>query len=292
MKFKKLFSLAILFLMSIPFNLKVTAINAAKTTQIKTEKQIEINKLPAKSYILMDANSGEILYEKNADEKLPVASLTKIMTMLLVVEAIDEKKISLKDLVTATKNAKPSLYESSLWLKVGEKMSVKDLLKAVVINSANDATRTLAEHVAKSQKNFVNLMNEKAKKLNLKNTHFVNVTGKDSKKHYSSARDFAIVAKELLKHKWILNFTSTITETLRNGKFTLGNTNEMLQSYKGCNGLKTGYTENAGYCSVSTATRKNKTLCAVSLGSKEKNERIKTCTNLLDYGFKKLKNKN
>ncbi len=293
---KKFFSFVLIFISLFPVNFKVTATNVNKEITTKTEKAgnskektDDINELPAKAYILTDYRSGQVLFEKNADEKLPIASVTKIMTMLLVIEAIEEKKISLEDLVTATENAKPANDESSLWLEVGEKMSVRDLLKAVVINSANDAARTLSEYVAGSQEAFVDLMNEKAKKLNLKNTHFVNSTGLHAEEHYSSARDVAIMTKELLKHKWILNYTSTVNGKLRNGEFTLSNTNKMLQSYKGCNGLKTGYTEEAGFCLCSTAIRNNMTLCAVSLGSTTKKERIKTCTTLLDYGFSNFK---
>ncbi len=293
---KKFFSFVLIFIFLFPVNFKVTAKNLNKEITSKTEKTTnskeksdEISELPAKSYILTDYKSGQVLYEKNADEKLPIASVTKIMTMLLVVEAIEEKKISLEDLVTATENAKPSNDESSLWLEVGEKMTVRDLLKATAINSANDAARTLAEYVAGSQEAFVDLMNEKAKHLNLKNTNFVNSTGLHEEEHYSSARDVSIMAKELLKHKWILNYTSTVSGKLRNGAFNLTNTNKMLQSYKGCNGLKTGHTEEAGFCLCSTAIRNNMTLCAISLGSTVKKEVIKTCTNLLDYGFNNFK---
>ena len=294
---KKFFSFVLIFIFLFPVNFKVNATNNNVNTTTKTEKTTNskdkkeaMDELPSKSYILTDYRSGQVLYEKNADEKLPIASVTKIMTMLLVVEAIEEKKISLEDLVTATENAKPANGESSLWLEVGEKMSVRDLLKAVVINSANDAARTLAEYVAGSQEEFVVLMNEKAKKLNLKNTNFVNSTGLHEEEHYSSARDVSIMTKELLKHKWILNYTSTIKGKLRNGAFGLSNTNAiMLQTYKGCNGLKTGYTEEAGYCLCTTAIRNNMTLCAISLGSTTIKERTKTCTTLLDYGFNNFK---
>ena len=307
MKFKKFISYFLVFSFFVPvglFKASAEKINSSKNElvlkkNIKPKKQIEksltkeMDELPAKACILTDYKTGQVLYEKNADKPLAIASLTKIMTMLLVVEAVEEKKISLKDMVAATKNAKPSVEEASLWLKVGEKMSVSDLLKAVAVNSCNDASRILAEYVAKSEKEFVKLMNKRAKELKLKNTNFVNASGLDAKNHYSSARDVATMAKELLKHEWILKYTSIIKETLLKGKkkekFMLNNTNLLLQTYKGCNGLKTGTEEKAGKCLCATAIKNNMTLCAVCLGSKKTEERFQTCASLLDYGFNNFK---
>ena len=290
MNFKRIISFILIFailitsLASTSFFV-VSESNLESTTAKKNVNKLEIDDLPAKSYILTDYRSGQILYEKNADEKRAIASITKIMTILLVVEAIENKKISLEDMVTATESAKPSNYESSLWLQVGEKMSVRDLFKAVTVNSANDAARTLAEYVAGSEESFVELMNKRAEELKLSNTHFVNASGLDEEEHYSTARDIANLTRELFKHKWVINYTSIVKGSLRNGKFLLNNTNKLLQTYKGCNGLKTGTEERAGKCLCATAIRNNIGLCAVALGSTTGSEVCKTCTNLLDYGF-------
>ena len=261
--------------------------NYSKESNINTKKEFSIADLPAKSYSLTQDETGQVLYEKNADEKLPIASITKIMTILLVVEAIKENKISLKDKVTITEDAKPSNHESSIWASVGEVVSLVDLLKATVVNSANDAARSLAIHVAGSEKQFVEIMNKRAKELGMKNTNFTNATGLDEENNYSSARDVSIMAKELLKCSWITNYTTIQYEKggIRDGKINLGNTNKLLTTYKGCNGLKTGTEEKAGKCLCATAVRNKIPLCAVSLGSEKEPDRWKNCTTLLDYGF-------
>ena len=293
-KFKRIFSFVLIFIFAVVLDLKFEKVPAtSKNTSVecsnKIKNKLEINNLPAKSYILMDYKTGQVLYEKNPDEKRRVASITKIMTMLLIAEAVENKKISLNDMAVATKNAKPSVEEASIWLEVGEKMSVKDLLKAVAVNSCNDAARILAEHVAGSEEAFVKLMNKKAKEIGMNNTNFCNASGMDAENHYSTARDIAKLAKEIMKYKWITNYTSLVKGTLKNGKFKLNNTNLLLQTYKGCNGLKTGTTKTAGNCLCATASRNGVFLCAVSLGSETKQDRFKTCKSLLDYGFNSCK---
>ncbi len=286
MNFKKIISFILIFNFLIISSFFIVSESIYKDiSDKKNTYKLEIDELPAESYILTDYRSGQVLYEKNADEKRAIASITKIMTILLIVEAVENKKISLEDMVTATENAKPSNNESSLWLQVGEKMTVRDLFKAVVVNSANDAARTLAEYVAGSEESFVELMNKKAEELKLKNTHFVNASGLDEEDHYSTARDIASLTKELFKHKWVINYTSLVKGSLRDGKYDLNNTNKLLQTYKGCNGLKTGTEERAGKCLCATAIRNNIGLCAVALGSTTGAEVCKACTYLLDYGF-------
>ena len=296
---KKFVSFVLIFIFLIPVNCKFERAYAVipKTKENlfnKYSSKLKSNKtgmddLPAKSYILMDYKTGQVLYEKNPDEKRRVASITKIMTMLLIVEAIENKKLSLDDMAVATENAKPANDEASIWLAVGEKMSVKDLLKAVAVNSCNDAARILAEHVAGSEEAFVKLMNKKAKEIGMNNTHFCNASGMDAECNYSTAKDIAKLAKDIMKYKWISKFTSIDKGTLKNGKFKLSNTNLLIRTYKGCNGLKTATTKTAGNCLCATACRNNMFLCAVSLGSETKQDRFKTCKSLLDYGFNSCK---
>lgn len=255
----------------------------ATCVHVGAEKQ-NISDLPAKSYILMEANTGKILTEKTPDEKMPPASMTKIMTMLLLVERIETENISLRDMVTISKHAN-SMGGSQIWLNVGEQMSVEDLLKAIAVNSANDAAVAIAEYIAGSEEKFVDLMNERAKELGMVNSHFCNASGLDSDEHFSTSRDISIVGKELLKHPMITNYTSIYMDSLRNGETELVNTNKMVRFYEGCNGLKTGTTDNAGSCLCCTATRNNMTLIAVSMGSMTSKDRFDTCRALLDYGF-------
>lgn len=254
---------------------------------VGAEKQ-NINDLPAKSYILVESSTGKVLTEKTPDEKMPPASMTKIMTMLLLVERIEQGKISLTDMVTVSKHAN-SMGGSQIWLNVGEQMSVEDLLKAVAVNSANDAAVAIAECVAGSEEQFVDLMNKRANELGMVNSHFCNASGLDADGHFSTARDISIVGKELLKHSMITKYTSIYMDSLRNGKTELVNTNKMVRFYEGCNGLKTGTTDNAGSCLCCTATRNNMTLIAVSMGSKTSKERFNTCRALLDCGFSEWK---
>lgn len=247
-------------------------------------EDLDISNLPASSYILMEAKTGKILTEKDPDEKMPPASMTKIMTMLLLVEKIELGDISLDEMVTVSKHAN-SMGGSQIWLNTGEQMSVEDLLKAIAVNSANDAAVAIAEHLAGSEENFVDLMNKKANELGMVNSHFCNASGLDADGHFSTARDISVLGKELLKHSMITKYTSIYMDSLKNGKVELVNTNKMVRFYEGCNGLKTGTTDNAGSCLCCTATRNNMTLIAVSMGSKTSKDRFNTCRTLLDYGF-------
>ncbi len=244
----------------------------------------DVADIPAKSAILMDATSGRVLFEKNPDEPMPPASITKIMTLLLVFEAMDEGKLTYTDMVTCSENAN-SMGGTQIWLEVGEQMSAEDLIKATAINSANDAAMALAEHVGGSEMAFVEMMNQKAKDLGMTNTHFVNPTGLDADGHVSTARDIALMSRELLKHKDITKFSTVWMDSLRDGKTGLTNTNKLVRFYKGCTGLKTGTTDGAGSCLSATAERNGLSLIAVSMGSTTSDERFSSCRTMLDYGF-------
>lgn len=244
----------------------------------------DVADIPAKSAILMDATSGRVLFEKNPDEPMPPASITKIMTLLLVFEAMDEGKLTYTDMVTCSENAN-SMGGTQIWLEVGEQMSAEDLIKATAINSANDAAMALAEHVGGSKMAFVEMMNQKAKDLGMANTHFVNPTGLDADGHVSTARDIALMSRELLKHKDITKFSTVWMDSLRDGKTGLTNTNKLVRFYKGCTGLKTGTTDGAGSCLSATAERNGLSLIAVSMGSTTSDERFSSCRTMLDYGF-------
>ena len=241
----------------------------------------------AKSAILIEASTGEIIYEKNSHEKLPPASMTKMMSMLLIIEKIEENKLKWDEMVTASSKAS-SMGGSQIFLEPGEKMSVTELLKGIAIGSGNDATMALAERISGSEEEFVKLMNEKAKTLGLKNTNFKNPTGLDAENHYSSAYDMALIAKELVKHKKILEFTSTYEDYLRqntNNKFWLVNTNRLVRFYQGVDGLKTGFTNEAGYCLTSTAERNSLRLITVVMNEPDSTTRSNETSAMLDYGF-------
>ena len=242
-----------------------------------------------KSAILMDMATGSVLYEQNPHEKLPPASVTKVMTMLLVMEAIDSGKISWDDTVTVSESA-AAKGGSQIYLKVGETMSVSDMLKSVAVSSANDCACALAEHIAGSESAFVEKMNIRAGQLGMKDTHFVNCTGLDddenAKEHLTSAYDIAIMSRELmLNHPDIQKFTTIWMDTVRGGAFGLSNTNKLVRFYPGATGLKTGFTSSAGYCLSATAQRDGLGLIAVILGSKTSQERFAGCKAMLDYGF-------
>ena len=242
--------------------------------------------LDCKSAILMEASTGKVLYEQNADEALPPASVTKVMTLLLVMEAIDEGKIKLDDTVTASAHA-ASMGGSQIFLKEGEQMSVEDMLKSVVIASANDAACALAEFVEGSEEAFVKAMNDRAAELGMKNTVFENTNGLDdtAENHLTSARDIAIMSRELIKHERILEYSSIWMDTVRNGLFGLTNTNRLVRYYKGCTGLKTGSTSKAGFCISATAERNGMSLICVIMGSPTRDVRNAEATKLLDFGF-------
>ena len=240
----------------------------------------------AKSSILMCADTGDIIYEKNAYEHLSPASVTKIMSILLVLEAIDSGKISLEDEVPAGENS-VKMGGSQIWLELGEKMTVNELFKAVVVASANDACTALGEYIAGSSQAFVKLMNEKAQSLGLENTCFENCTGLDDtiKNHYSCAYDLAVIAREVMKHDLIYNYSTIWLDYLRNGKTELNNTNKLVNKYDGITGLKTGTTSKAGFCVCATAEREDMNLIAVVLGADTSEHRFQTASNLLDFGF-------
>lgn len=238
------------------------------------------------SAVLMEAETGTVLYEKNADEALPPASVTKIMTLLLVMEAIDAGTLKWDDTVTASAHA-TSMGGSQIYLKEGEQMTVEDMVKSVVIASANDAAVALAEHIAGSEDVFVDRMNARAKELGMNNTNFENTNGLDdtAENHVISARDIAIMSRELIKHKKVLEYSSTWMDTVRNGEFGLTNTNRLVRFYKGCTGLKTGSTAKAKFCISATAERDGMSLIAVIMASPSRDERNAAAKTLLDWGY-------
>lgn len=238
----------------------------------------------APSAILVEADNFNILYEKNSHEKRSVASITKVMTVLLVMEDIESGQISLKDTVTASKHAS-SMGGSDIWLEEGEQMSLDDMLKATLVASANDAAVALAEYTEGSEDAFVKQMNLKAKELGMKDTVFKNCNGLDEEGNYSSAYDVALMSAELIKHTKVFDYTSIWLDFLRDGKTQIVNTNKLLKSYNGITGLKTGTTSEAGSCISATARRDGMNLIAVSLGCDSTNERFKSASTMLDYGF-------
>ncbi len=242
-----------------------------------------------KGAVLMDVATGTVLYEKNAHERLSPASVTKVMTMLLIMEAIDSGKIAWEDTVTASEAA-AAKGGSQIYLKVGETMTVRDLVKSVAVSSANDAACAMAEHIAGSEAAFVGMMNQRAGELGMKDTNFVNCTGLDdaqeAKNHLTSAYDIALMSRQLLKfHPDIKKFTTIWMDTVRGGQFGLSNTNKMVRFYNGCTGLKTGYTSASGFCLSASAQREGLELIAVVLGCKTSQERFAACKSMLDYGF-------
>lgn len=242
-----------------------------------------------KSAVLMDMTTGTILYEKNAHEKLPPASVTKVMTLLLIMEAIDAGTIGWEDTVT-TSEAAAAKGGSQIFLKVGETMSVTDLVKSIAVSSANDAACAMAEHIAGSEAAFVAKMNEKAAQLGMADTHFVNCTGldddADAAQHLTCAYDIALMSRELmLHHPKIQEFTTIWMDTVRGGTFGLANTNKLVRFYPGATGLKTGFTQKAGYCLSATAQRDGMGLIAVVMGAESSQARFDACKQLLDYGF-------
>ena len=240
--------------------------------------------LPRKSCLLMEASTGKVLYADNQHERLPIASVTKVMATLLIMEALDGGKIALEDTVTVSERA-ASMGGSQVFLEPGEQMSVDDLLKSVIVVSANDATVALAEAIYGSEEAFIAAMNQKGKELGLKNTNFVNTNGLPAQGHYSSAYDVAVTTRELLKHPTVLNYTNIWMDTIRDGAFGLANTNKLVRFYKGANGMKTGFTSEAGYCLSGTALRDGMQLIAVVLGSPTSEDRFALAKQLLDFGF-------
>lgn len=242
--------------------------------------------LNVKSAVLMEAKTGMILYAKNPNEALHPASVTKIMTLLLVFEAIENGSLSYETELVVSENAS-NMGGSQVFLKPGEKMKAEELIKCVIIASANDAAVTLAEHIAGTVEDFVIMMNDRAKSLNMCNTNFENPTGLDdtAKNHLTSACDIALMSRELLKYEKVREYATIWMDTIRNGEFGLTNTNRLVRYYKGITGLKTGYTSKSGYCISATAKRDNMELIAVVMGAESSNERNACVTKMLDFGF-------
>jgi serine-type D-Ala-D-Ala carboxypeptidase (penicillin-binding protein 5/6) len=294
--FKKALSccLAIVLILSCLMALPVSAATNEdaynSTTVFKIMDKTNVMNLKAKGSVLMDFSSGKVLMESNSHEKLPLASVTKVMSMLLVMEAVDSGKMALDTKVTIS-NHSYSMGGSQVWLEPGEVFTVDELLKAVAIHSANDATVALSEAVAGSEDLFVSMMNEKAKELGMNDTVFVDCSGLTDEGHYSSAYDVALMSRELmLKHPKILEYTSTWHATFRDntpGKkpVSLDNTNKLIHFYKGMVGLKTGFTSKSGYCLSASAIKDNQQLISVVLGEPDSNTRFAETRKLLDYGF-------
>ncbi|MGN0518863.1 MAG: D-alanyl-D-alanine carboxypeptidase family protein [Acutalibacteraceae bacterium] len=253
-------------------------------TNVCTVSALDENELTAASAVLMEATTGQIIYEKNAHDVRPCASITKLMTLILVFEAIDSGKIGLDDMVITSAHA-ASMGGSDIWLKEGEQMSVNDMIKATVVASANDAAVALAELVEGSEDAFVVSMNAKAQALGMSDTVFKNCNGLDEDGHVTSAYDVALMSREIMKHEKIFEYTSIWLDYLRDGATQIVNTNKLLKTYKGITGLKTGTTNKAGACITATAERDGLSLIAVVLGSKSGKERFTDAQKLLDYGF-------
>ncbi len=247
----------------------------------------------ASKAVLMDYDTGEILYEKNKDKKTSIASLTKMMGLILIFEKIENGSLKQDEILTTSKNAK-EMGGTQIWLEEGEKISVKDLIKGITMASANDAMVLMAERVSGTEQEFVKEMNKKAKELNLKNTNFVNSTGLDEEGNYSTAYDTAIIAKELIKHKKVLNYTKEYESYIRentDNKTWIVNTNKLVKFYKGVDGLKTGYTEQAGSSLAVTAKQNGLRLIAISLGYNNTKTRNSEAIAMLDYGFHQYESK-
>lgn len=238
----------------------------------------------APSALLMDYSTGKVLYEKNSHDQRPLASVTKIMTMLLAMEEISAGNLSYDDTITGSAHAK-SYGGSTIFLDEGEQMSVRDIIKGIAVASGNDAAVALGEHISGSEEAFVQRMNQKAKELGMENTNFVNCNGLDADGHYSCAYDIALMSRELMKHNDIFEFTTIWMDSLRNGQFTLSNTNKLVRFYEGCTGLKTGSTSKAGFCISATAKRDNLHLICVIMGAETSKKRQADASTLLSYGF-------
>lgn len=241
----------------------------------------------AKSGLLIEASTGEILYEKNKNEKVSVASMTKMVAQIIILENIEKGTLTWDEKIKVSSNA-AGMGGSQIWLQPGEEMTVRDLMKGITMASANDATVAMAERIAGTEDAFVKQMNDKVKELGLKNTHFVNPTGLDEENHYSSAYDMGLIAKKLLKHEQILEFSKVYEDYIRQdtpNKYWVVNTNKLVRFYEGADGLKTGFTDNAGYCMAVTAKRDGMRLIAIVLGEASGKVRNQETSELLDYGF-------
>lgn len=297
---KRVFVFIFTFVMLISFTISTFATEKTITKENENvqvvntiateEEQKKLNSLPveikAKSAVLMEVTSGKVLMSYNPDTKLFPASVTKIMTMLLVAEAINSKKITLADKVTCSANAS-SKGGSQIWLEEGESMTVDELLRATAIGSANDAATLLGEYIAGSETAFIDMMNSRAKELKMNNTHFENATGLDdtTDTHLTTAKDIGIMSCELLKYDFIRDYTTVWMDSLRDGKTELVNTNKLVRFYSGTTGLKTGTTAKAGCCVSASAERDGLHLVAVVMGSDNSNDRFNTAKTMLDWGF-------
>lgn len=264
----------------------LTVMTLFSVTCVGVNADVNIDETIA-SAILIEASTGKVLFERNPDDMHIPASVTKVMTMLLIMEAIADGRLSYEDTVTASANA-ASMGGSQVYLKEGEQFTVKDMLKAITMASANDACVAMAEHIAGSEESFVNMMNEKAAELGMVNTNFENTNGLDDTvtDHYTSARDIALMSRELInRFPEILDFTSVWMDTLRNGSFGLTNTNRLVRFYKGANGLKTGSTSKAGFCISASAKRDGMQLIAVIMKAPSRDIRNEAAKKLFDYGF-------
>ena len=286
LQFKRIFALCLSFLFLLLAAFPVAATGGEATPITGTQQGTPDLALPCASAILMDADTGAVLYEQNADEALPPASVTKIMTLLLVMEAIDGGKIALTDAVPVSAHA-AGMGGSQVYLKEGESMSVEEMLKCVVIASANDCAVALAEFVAGSEESFVAAMNARAAELGMVNTHFENTNGLDDtvQNHVTSARDIAIMSRALIAHPKILEYSGIWMDTIRDGAFGLTNTNRLVRFYPGCTGLKTGSTARAKFCISATAERDGLSLICVIMAAESRDVRNATAAKLLDYGF-------
>ena len=279
---KIIISLIAVFLL--PYSLGVYNVQAEENDELDLATN-------AKSAIMIEASTGEIIFEKNTHDRYAPASMTKLMSMLLVVEAIADDIIKWEDIVTISDNAS-SMGGSQILLETGEKMSVNDLFKGVAVASGNDAVVALAEYIAGTENAFVTMMNKRAKELGLKDTNFKNPHGLDEANHYSSAYDMAIIAKELVKHEKVLEYTSIYEDYLRKGtdrEIWLVNTNKLVRFYDNVDGLKTGYTVEAGYCLTATAKKNNMRIITVVMGEPDSKTRNRETTNMLDYAFAQYK---
>ncbi len=239
----------------------------------------------APSAVLMEKVTGEVLYAKGEHERRPPASVTKVMTMLLIAEAVDAGEITLEDEVTASAEA-ASMGGSQVWLEEGERMTVSDMLKCIAVVSANDCAVAMAEYISGSEEAFVRRMNERAQELGLADTHFTNCTGLfDDEEHYTSAYDIALMSRELMLHEWIKDYTTIWMDSIREGEFGLSNTNKLVRRYSGCTGLKTGFTSEAMYCLSATAEREGVEFIAVIMHADTIDSRNSDASALLDYGF-------
>ncbi len=292
--FKKIiaFALALCSLLSISVSaneeLSVSDYVTAPAWAMETSVDNTALNLGGRSIILVEETTGKVLYERDADVQMPPASITKIMTLLLTMEAMEQGKFSLDTMITCSKHA-ASMGGSQIWLEEGEQMSVDDIIKAVCIKSANDAAVVLAELVGGSEEVFASMMNERAKELGMTNTHFVNASGLDAQGHLSTARDISLMSRALMRHDKIFEYTKIWMDTLRGGQTELVNTNKLIRYYSGATGLKTGTTDGAGSCLSATAERDGLSLIGVVMGFENSKTRNAAAKKLLDFGFANYK---